>query len=348
LYLSYNLKKGAILKTIIISEHTEVKKADVIIEARYKLNPLALKFITTLISGIKRTDKENQEYIFSVKDFQELTGTKRKDIYVAIKLALKELLDKPLYIKTDKGFIMCNWISGGQYMENEGKVIFMIYPKLKPYLLEAKEKFLKYKLKNILSLKSSYSIRLFEMLKDASELEKRYGKISCQKSIPLEDLRNMLDVPESYRYNNIKTQILEKAKEDLKEYTDISFTYKEEKESRKVSNIIFTIYPKQEETKKDFINLIRSKYKGKGFFAFGKDENNKECFYGIDHKNLLYALCDNEIKKFKPTESLEKYTKIFNLYIKNKLYQELIKEATDFKDLKEKNTELFLKVLKSF
>ena len=39
----------------------------------------------------------------------------------------------------------------------------MIYPKLRPYLLEAQEKFLKYRLENILPLRSTYVIRFEEI-----------------------------------------------------------------------------------------------------------------------------------------------------------------------------------------
>jgi len=160
---------------IEINGKIEVKKADVIVRARYKLNPLSLKFITSLIAGLKRGDDINEEYVFKVKDFQELTNLKRKDLYWAVKEAIKELLDKPLHIPTDDGFIMCNWISGGHYIDKAGEIRFMIYPKLRPYLLEAQKKFLKYKLENILSLRSGYSIRIYEILKDWLELNKRYG-----------------------------------------------------------------------------------------------------------------------------------------------------------------------------
>jgi hypothetical protein len=54
-------------KLIQVDEDLEVKKADVVVKARYKLNPLPLKFITTLISGLKRGDDINEEYVFKVR-----------------------------------------------------------------------------------------------------------------------------------------------------------------------------------------------------------------------------------------------------------------------------------------
>ena len=134
-------------KLIEVNGDLEVKKADIIVRARYKLNPLSLKFITTLIAGLKRSDHINEVYKFRVKEFQELTKLKRKDLYWAIKEALKELLEKPIYIpkgdENDNSFLMLNWVASAEYIEGEGLVEFEISNKLRPYLLEAKEKFFK-------------------------------------------------------------------------------------------------------------------------------------------------------------------------------------------------------------
>jgi len=140
-----------------INGDLEVKKADVVVKARYKLNSLSLKFITTLISSIKKDDGVSQLYVFKVKEFKELAKLKRKDLYWAIKESLKELLEKPLYIpkgknKDENSFLMMNWVSSAEYKDGEGIIEFEISNKLRPYLLEAKEKFLKYRLENILPL----------------------------------------------------------------------------------------------------------------------------------------------------------------------------------------------------
>ena len=68
-------------KHIEVKGGLEVKKADVLVRARYRLTPLSLKFITTLIASLKRSDDINEEYIFKVKEFWGLTRLKRKDIY---------------------------------------------------------------------------------------------------------------------------------------------------------------------------------------------------------------------------------------------------------------------------
>ena len=232
------------VKHIDVSSDTEIVKSDVIVRARYRLNPLSLKFITVLIAGLKRSDDLNQIYEFKVKNFKELMGLKRKDLYWAVKEAVKEILEKPLYIprsENDNSFLMLNWVASAEYKEGKGVVEFEISKKLRPYLLSVKERFLKYKLENILILTNGYSIRLYEILKDWLEANKRYGK-KAEKVVSLEELREILEIPNGYRYGNIKERILEKAKKELKKKTDIVFTYEEIKSGRKVTHIKFVIF----------------------------------------------------------------------------------------------------------
>jgi len=231
-------------KYIDINRQTEVIKADSIVKARYKLNPLSLKFITTVIAGLKRGDDLNEIYGFKVKEFKELLGLKRKDLYWAVKEAAKELLEKPLYIpkgdEYDDSFLMFNWVASAEYKEGEGIIEFEISKKLRPYLLDVKERFLKYRLENILSLTNNYTIRFYEILKDWLEINKRYGK-KAEKVISLLELREMLEISHGYTYHDIKRRILEKAKKEFVEKTDIKFEYEEIKTGRKVSHLRFII-----------------------------------------------------------------------------------------------------------
>ena len=342
-------------KLIQVNGNLEVKKADVIVKSRYKLNPLPLKFITTLITGLKRGDDINEEYVFKVKDFQELTQLKRKDLYWAVKEALKELLEKPLYIPDDDGFIMCNWISGGHYIENKGEVRFMIYPKLRPFLLEAKKKFLKYKLENILPLRSGYSIRLYEMLKDWLEMYSRYGS-KAKKIISLNELREILEIPRSYRFNDIKRFVLEKAKTELEKHTDIIFEYEEIKTGRKVTHLKFLIKPNpakmqdsevQENyfnSRKAFVALLRRNYSGNGKFWGFKNIDGENYWLGLDNEGLVYATNGEGIKDFNAIESAELYDLWLKIAQNSLLYQELVSEGVDLKELAKNNKELWLEL----
>ena len=347
-------------KLIQVNEDLEVKKADIIVRARYKLNPLSLKFITTLIAGLKRSDDINEVYKFRVKEFQELTKLKRKDLYWAIKEALKELLEKPIYIPkgkdvNDNSFLMLNWVASAEYKEGEGVVEFEISNKLRPYLLEAKEKFLKYKLENILPLKSSYVIRLYEILKDWLELNSRYGN-KAEKIISLNEFREILEIPRSYQYSShIKKLILEKAKKEFEKHTDILFEYEEIKTGRKVTHLKFIIKPNpaklqtynrvQENyfsSRKSFVALLRKNYSGNGKFWGFKTIDGVSYWLGLDNEGLVYATSGKDIKDFNGVESAEIYEFWLKVAQNSELYKELISERICLKDLALNNKELWL------
>ena len=348
-------------KLIQANEYLEVKKADVIVRARYKLNPLSLKFITTLIAGLKRSDDINEIYQFRVKDFKELTKLKRKDLYWAIKEALKELLEKPIYIpkgKTpdDNSFLMLNWVASAEYKEGEGIVEFEISNKLRPYLLEAKEKFLKYKLENILPLKSGYSIRMYEILKDWLELNSRYGN-KAEKIIKVDELREILEIPKSYQYSSgIKLRILNKAKKELAEHTDIIFDYEEIKTGRKVTHLKFIIQPNpkkslQEKKKaqnydlkslKHFVSFLRKNYNG-NYRTFGyKTIDDKIYWLKISGDGLIYGTGEHGLKDFNSFESEKIYKIWYEIAKENEEYYELLKNGLDFEDVYKRDADFRL------
>ena len=350
-------------KLLQVNGDLEVKKADVVVKARYKLNPLSLKFITTLIAGLKRSDDINELYQFKVKDFKELTGLKRKDLYWAVKEALKELLEKPIYIPkgnendNDNSFLMFNWVASAEYKEGEGIVEFEISNKLRPYLLEAQKKFLKYRLENILPLKSSYSIRIYEILKDWLEMYSRQGR-KAEKIITLDEFRQMLEIPRSYVYGMLKRRILEKAKAELAEHTDLIFDYEEIKTVRKVTHLHFYIRPNPKNIQADnriqenyfnnrkaFVALLRQNYSGNEKFWGFKNMDGVNYWLGLDNDGLVYGWNGKEgIIDFNAVESAKIYDTWLKIAQNSPIYQELVSNGVCLKELALNNKELWLEL----
>jgi len=324
----------------------EVKKSEFIVKARYKMNPLAIKFISTIIANLKRTDEDNEEYVFKINEFKDLTGQKTKRIYELLDEATEELLNNPLKIpREDGGFLKFNWIADADYQKGSGIISFTISPKLRPFLIEAQQKYLKYNLENILPLKSGYSIRMYEILKDYYNTQSRYGN-KVEKIIEVSKLREMLEIPKSYKYGNssgIKQRILEKSKQELKEHTDIVFDYEEIKIGRKVGYLKFIIQlnPKklQEQEKeylksfKHFVSFVRNKYKANMKYFVGWNG----LYFGINKQGLVYS----NKRDLDPQES-EKVFKQAYKYAKNSaVYKSILEDSLDFKDDLESDSNLY-------
>lgn len=105
-------------------------------------------------------------------------------------------------------------------------------PLLKPFLLELSNKFTSYRLANVIKLKSTYAIRIYELLKQYEDLKER--------TISLENLRYYLDAMDIYpNYANFKQRVLKPSQKNWIK-TDISFEFEEIKLGRKVqkSNLL--------------------------------------------------------------------------------------------------------------
>ena len=342
-------------KLIRAKENLIIKKPENLVKARFKLSPLAIKFLSTIIANIKRGDNLDEEYVLQVKDFKELTGQKTKRIYELIEEALEDLLKNPLKIPLNEEqtkFLMCNWVSSAIY--DAGQVSFLVDKRLRPLLLEIKEKFLKYRLENILNLRSGYSIRMYEILKDWLELNNRYGN-KAEKIVSLAEFREILEIPRSYKYGMLKQRILNKAKTELEKHTDILFDFEEIKSGRKVTHLKFLIRPNpaklqtynrvQENyfsSRKNFVALLRKNYSGNGKFWGFKTIDKKSYWLGLDNEGLVYATSGKDIKDFNGVESAEIYEFWLKVAQNSELYKELISEGICLKDLALNNKELWL------
>lgn len=96
-----------------------------------------------------------------------------------------------------------------------------------PYLLQLKERFTRYELKNILYFKNKYSIRIYELLK-------QYEK-NRKKEINIKELRGYLGIKEGEykRFDNFDRVILKGTKEEINEHTDIEINYEKNKNRQK-------------------------------------------------------------------------------------------------------------------
>jgi plasmid replication initiation protein len=334
-----------------MSNRQIVKQDYKLVNARYDLNLNEIKIILNAISEINIDDKDFQVYKIKLRNIsQELENQSLARSYTRIKKFCEDLLKKPLYIPRDHGgFLVVNWFASLEYISGSAEIEYEISPKLKPYLLELKERFVQYSLKYILPLKSTYSIKIYQLLKEYEKLKER--------TFELEELQMLLQVPESYKikYNDFKKKVLQIAERELKEHCDIYFEFEEIKKGRKVSEILFkikknekfnitiksdeviTIEPKKSKISTTFnefkANLIK-KYNNKGAFINNVTELKyfKEVSFSIKNSLLLNCYSLNFLDK---DNAFELYQYMFANQDKIKMFE--INEIDELRS-KYKNT----------
>ena len=191
-----------------------------------------------------------------------MLGLKGHAKYEEIKEVALHLQEKTIFIPDEDGFITTNWVASQRYKEGEGVLKLSFSPYLKPYLLQLKTQFTSYKLSNILSLGSGYSIRLYELMKKWQHLG--------QWEYPVEELKLKFGIEEGMysRYTHFKNRVLKKAVEEVNEKTDLHIRFNEIKQGRKVEKISFTI---QHSVEKE-IQIPNSKSDSKEPKALSKEE----------------------------------------------------------------------------
>lgn len=215
-----------------------VRKSNALVEASYKLYASEKRVILFLSSMIRPEDKDFKSYKLSIKEFANISGLKHKGEYAQVREITRRLISRVLEIDTPTGLLQTSWLSSAEYVEGSGEVILQFDSKLKPFLLQLKERFTRYNLEQAIRLKSIYSIRIYELLK-------QYEKIG-QRMVLLNDLRHILGLEEGqYRnFNSFKVYVLSSSQEELAEKTDITFDFEEIKVGRKVGKIRFYIKSK--------------------------------------------------------------------------------------------------------
>ncbi|MFZ7759940.1 replication initiation protein [Bacillus thuringiensis] len=217
-----------------IKENNIVSKSNTLIEANSRLNLVEQKMLLCLASNIEPNDRDFKTYTFPIRQFHDLLGLSGSTKYTELSKITKELLSKVIEIRAGEELIQVSWLSSAIYNRNKGTIDMRFDPLLKPFLLELSSKFTSYRLANVVKLKSTYAIRIYELLKQYEDLKER--------TISLENLRYYLDAMDVYpNYANFKQRVLKPSQKELEQKTDISFEFEEIKIGRKVQKIRFII-----------------------------------------------------------------------------------------------------------
>jgi len=216
-----------------------VRKANSLIEATYKLSAIEQKIVLYLISTVSPADDDFKPYQFKIKNFFEFIGQSETN-YTWLEenlLSLKNRNLRIVYANEDgkKVILNVNWLSSSKYVEGSGCVDLRFDPNMRPFLLQLKSRFTNYRLSNVVQLKSQFSIRIYELLKQYEKIGKR--------SFGLYDLRSILGIDDDQyqQYTDFRKRVILAAQAELEEKTDICFTFKETRVSRKVDVITFFI-----------------------------------------------------------------------------------------------------------
>ena len=152
--------------------------------------------------------------------------------YEGLKAACDKLFERRASWRDGKKQIRLAWVWKSTYHDGEGWAEICFSPDMTRHLFMLGEKFVRYRLEMARGLRSLYSANLLRLLMT----QKDTGFLA----ITLDDFRQAMEVPESYRFADIKRRVISIAIKELQEKADLIIQCKEIKRERSVHSLRFT------------------------------------------------------------------------------------------------------------
>jgi plasmid replication initiation protein len=222
-------------------------------EARYELTAREQKLLLYVIAMIEPEDDELKRYVVNVAEFAELARLDKDHLYQELRDLAQSLKRKPLVIPNHFDGItgryvdlVTSWFDTAMIARTgAGYFAVTISADLKGYLLQVKREFFRFRLFQVMQMRSSYAIRLYQWLKrwefrhgmevSVAELRIHIGATGVdERGKPKENL---------VLYPDFKRRAIRPAIEEINKRTDLRVSFSEIKAngSKAVERLRFKI-----------------------------------------------------------------------------------------------------------
>lgn len=215
-----------------------VVKSNDFVLARYDWTANMQRVVYMMIAQL---DMHREEFAFqkvSVAELVDLSGVSTNARGKIAREAAAALLDQKIEIVgADGAYFGVNLMSMARYEPGSGYVEARFNQDMKPYLLQLRANFTQARLEQVMKLSSPYSMRFYEILRTFE------GYRRC-RTFALEDLRRMFALEDKYpRFQDFKRRVIEPAKKELAEKTDLTFDYKTVRRGGAICGVTLVVRP---------------------------------------------------------------------------------------------------------
>ena len=174
-------------------ENLKVVKSNELIRAQYKLSETEQQLLLTSIGKLDstKTIEKNLEVKIDAREFAKFWNKKPSNVYRDLIDAESRLFERKVFYdkvndQKNKITVKTRWISSVEYDKKNFTFTLKFADDILPCLMHLKKCFTKYGLEEIRFFKSTYSVRLFELLMqwkskkksliiDVSDIRQRFG-----------------------------------------------------------------------------------------------------------------------------------------------------------------------------
>ena len=232
-----------------MSKNGIVSKSNALIESSYTINLVAQRVIILAIIEAREQGSMSEVggiHRIRASDYQKHFECDKTTSYRSLKSACESLYESEfVWIDKDsKGRDKTNhsrFVQRASYSEGGGYVEVMFGNDVIPLITRLSEQYTEYELKQIKDLSSIYALRIFEILM-------QWFRIGKTPKITIENLRTRLGI-EEHQYklmSDFKKRVLDHAIKEVNDNTNITATYEQYKEGRRIAGFIFRFKVKAE------------------------------------------------------------------------------------------------------
>ena len=231
-----------------MSRNEVVSKANALIESCYTINLVAQRvIILAIIEAREQGSMAEIGGIHHIKasDYEKHFECDKTTAYRSLKSACESLYESEFVWvgKDTKGNDKINksrFVQRASYSEGGGYVEVMFGNDVIPLITRLSEKYTEYELKQIKDLNSTYALRIFEILM-------QWFSVGKTPPITIENLRTRLGIEKNqYKLmSDFKKRVLDHAIKEINDNTNITATYEQHKEGRRIVGFTFKFKSKK-------------------------------------------------------------------------------------------------------
>lgn len=221
-----------------------VTKSHALSRAYYRLGLVEKRCMEALISKLHplRNDNNLTEIELSALEYAKTYGIPSNIAYRDVASAVQALIHRVITANRSngkKGRIEMTLMTYAEYKDDEGKILCEFNPRIVPYLIGLKEKFSSYPLRDAANFSSSYTWRFYEILVSWAQPKQDTKGLFAgwMRNQSVDELREMLGVPSSYRWADFQKQVLDIVIPELKEKAKIAVFIERIKTVRKITHL---------------------------------------------------------------------------------------------------------------
>jgi plasmid replication initiation protein len=216
-------------------KNSMIRKSNWLITASYKLTLNEQRLVLVAIAKIPFDSKEiKRRVVITAREMlQCFPDIGEQNVHKEMRDAVDNLWERAIKVADPNRVDEFRWITAkSRYLKGEGRVGFSFSPEVLPYLQQLKEQFTKYRLGDISSLKSAYSIRLYEML-----MQFHHTGIAL---VGVDEFKGRLGIADKYSdYRKLRLKVIEPAVSELNQKSHLTITFKSIREGRSIKKLEF-------------------------------------------------------------------------------------------------------------